>query len=68
MTKLISFKGKVLSVEVKRVQDLSYFEVQGLNGDYGFATKEQFYDWLKKQTIDYNKNPLVGLINFKEKE
>ena len=61
------FKGKVLSVEVKRMQDLSYFEVQGLNGDYGFATKEKFYVWLKEQNIDYNSNPLVGLINFKEK-
>lgn len=55
-----------LSVEGKRVQDLSYFEVQSLNGDYGFATKEQFYDWLKEQNIDYNENLYVGLINFKE--
>ena len=31
-----------------------------------YADTKFFINWLKEQNIDYNANPLVGLINFKK--
>ena len=69
------FKGKTLSVEVKRVQSLTWMDVRKLTawkiseynvGKIADDLQNDFIDWLKEQNIDYNENQLVGLINFKE--
>ena len=64
------FKGKTLSVEVKRVQDLTIADIYNLKvvcfQDYVNDAIEWFESIIGLGA--YEKNPYVGLINFKEKE